>query len=180
MSGRWAVGLLTLLLLNACAFDSTQSPGVASASPTPAGTGDRLRCSGGDNKVSDANLGWGFCYPATWHLRERAIGTTTPAGVDTTFDVIADGGLFGFMIVGSYDRASAPDLAAWLKSNEPGDGPTDPIRWGPATEAVQVRGTLKRYALASGRVYLLDLRQGADNLQLDAEMAKRLDAWVFG
>ena len=92
----------------------------------------------------------------------------------------AKDGLFGFMIIGSYDRGDSQSLKAWLADNEPDDTDTTPIQWGNATEAVAVNGQLKRYALSPHRVYLMSIREGAGNLDLDGAMSQRLQYWVFG
>ncbi len=138
-----------------------------------------LHCQGGDHSLDVAQLGWGFCYPADWRFRERDVSTTTPAGVDTTLDIVGDQGLCGFMSIGSYGRPGAATLPEWLAANEPDDQAATSIQWGNAVEAVQVTGQLKRYAMTKSRVYLLNEREGAGNLDLEAEMAKRLGNWYF-
>jgi hypothetical protein len=169
--------LALALLLAACSTNS--NPRAAEASPTvqPAGAG--LHCQPDDHGLDVPELGWGFCYPSGWHFVEREATTTTPAGVDTTLDVVGSDGLFGFMIIGSYERGSAADLASWLAANAPADADDQSIAWGNAQSAVEVKGQLRRYALTRHRVYLLSLRQGANNLDLDAEMSKRLGTWNF-
>jgi len=159
----------------------TGNSGVApspSASLPPGATG--LRCAAQDHGLNLQQLGWSFCYPADWKYIEREVGTTTPRGVDTTLDIVgANDGLFGFMIIGSYDRNGATSLNAWLAANAPDDQDATAITWGNAKEAVQVTGQLKRYAMTGGRVYLLNEREGAGNLDLDAEMSKSLANWSF-
>ncbi|HEX6548864.1 MAG TPA: hypothetical protein VF134_09000 [Candidatus Dormibacteraeota bacterium] len=138
-----------------------------------------LNCASSELGIDSPELGWGFCYPEGWHLVEREANTSSPPGVDTTLDVVGPDGLFGFMIVGSYERGSSADLAAWLASNEPADAQGTPISWGNAQSAVQVTGQLRRYAITKHRVYMLTLRQGAQNLDLDAAMGMRLQTWRF-
>ena len=169
----------TLIVLIACTGNSgtpTRSP---AASLPPGATG--LHCAPADHGLNLQQLGWGFCYPADWKYIEREVGTTAPQGVDTTLDIVgAKDGLFGFMIIGSYDRGDSTSLKAWLADNEPDDTDTTPIHWGNSTEAVAVNGQLKRYALTPHRVYLMNIREGTGNLDLDAAMSQRLQYWVFG
>lgn len=170
------VVLLSLLLLAGCS-ENSQPPAQGTPSAPAAGAG--LRCQGDDHGLNVVQLGWGFCYPSTWHFREREVGTTAPTGVDTTLDIVGDQGFFGFMIIGSYDRHGATTLQDWLATNEPDDQGATPIQWANATEAVQVTGQLRRYAMTKTRVYLLSEREGAGNLDLEAEMSKRLSNWYF-
>jgi hypothetical protein len=169
--------VLTIVLLSGCTANSP-TPSRSSGTPAPAGAG--LRCQGDDHGLDIAQLGWGFCYPSTWRFREREVGTTAPTGVDTTLDIVGAQGFFAFMIIGSYERSNAASLKDWLSTNEPDDQDTTPIQWGNAEEAVQVTGQLKRYAMTPNRVYLLSEREGAGNLDLEAEMSKRLSTWMFG
>lgn len=169
----------TLILLIAC---TGNSGGPAhSAPPSLAPDAQGLHCAAQDHGLNLQQLGWGFCYPADWKYIEREVGTTSPPGVDTTLDIVgATNGLFGFMIIGSYDRGSSASLQAWLADNAPDDTDTTPIHWGNASEAVAVNGQLKRYALSRHRVYLMNIREGSGNLDLDAAMSQRLQYWVFG
>lgn len=171
------LAILTIVVLTGCTTNSTAPP-ATSATPPPASAG--LRCQGDDHGLNVAQLGWGFCYPSTWKFREREVSTSAPTGVDTTLDIVGDQGLFGFMIIGSYDRHNAASLKEWLSTNEPDDQDATSIQWGNAKEAVQVTGQLKRYAMTSSRVYLLNEREGAGNLDLEAAMSKRLSSWSFG
>ena len=179
MPGKPLLIAATLIVLIACTGNSgtpTRSP---AASLPPGATG--LKCAPADHGLNLQQLGWGFCYPADWKYIEREVGTTAPHGVDTTLDIVgAKDGLFGFMIIGSYDRGDSQSLKAWLADNEPDDTDTTPIQWGNATEAVAVNGQLKRYALSPHRVYLMSIREGAGNLDLDCAMSQRLQYWVFG
>jgi hypothetical protein len=179
LPGKLAFIAASLIVLIACTGNSgtpTRSP---AASLPPGANG--LKCASQDHGLNLQQLGWGFCYPSDWKYIEREVGTTAPHGVDTTLDIVgAKDGLFGFMIIGSYDRGDSPSLQAWLADNEPDDTDTTPIHWGNATEAVAVNGQLKRYALSSHRVYLMNIREGAGNLDLDGAMSQRLQYWVFG
>jgi hypothetical protein len=174
--GTGAACLLALLLVLAGCSPNSTSP-----KPTPSASGlnEGLRCSGDDVPLNVVTLGWGFCHPKGWSIVQRSISTSAPVGVDTTLDVVASDGFFGFMIVGSYERGGAADLKAWLASNAPGDTDVQPITWGNAAEAVQVNGQLKRYALTGHRVYALTEREGAGNLDVDAAMQPRLSTWSF-
>ena len=181
-----------LLALVSCqpGTGSTPKPAISSVQ-----TG--AKCDQGDHAYTDAQLGWAFCYPGTWRFNERFQRSDVPPGTDATFDVIneppcsspplpggrpvcpADAGLFGFMIVGTYQRGSAASLGDWLKASEPADTDTDAINWANALQAVQVKGSTRRYALTQHQVVLLDLRSGAGNLDLDAAMSGRLKTWKF-
>ena len=159
------------------------SPNSTTPQPRPsASASDRnegLACTGDDVPLNVLTLGWGFCHPKGWSIVQRSIATTAPPGVDTTLDVVASDGFFGFMIVGSYQRGSAATLKEWLAANEPDDADVEPIAWGNAREAVQVRGQLKRYALTDRRVYALTEREGAGNLDVEGAMQPRLTTWNF-
>lgn len=165
--------ICSVLLLAGCSVNST--PPAAPASPRPG-----LHCRAGDHGLNVLQLGWAFCYPPTWRFRERDVQTTVPAGVDTTLDIVGDGGYFGFMIIGSYDRHGAASLKDWLAANAPDDRDVTSISWGNSVEAAQVNGQLRRYAMTRTRVFLLSEREGAGNLDLEAEMSKRLSDWYFG
>ncbi len=168
-----------MIVLIACTPNSGAPTRSAAPSLPPGASG--LHCGAQDHGLNLQQLGWGFCYPADWRYIEREVGTTSPHGVDTTLDIQrASDGLFGFMIIGSYDRGDSTSLKAWLAANEPDDTDTTPIQWGNSTEAVAVNGQLKRYALSPHRVYLMNIREGAGNLDLDAAMSQRLQYWVFG
>jgi hypothetical protein len=156
-----------------------------------------LRCDSGDHAYNDAQMGWGFCYPGTWRFSQRFQASEKPPGTDSAFDVVndppcaspaqagakpqcpPDAGLFAFMIVGTYARGTSSDLGGWLEAEAPGDAATEPISWGNALEAAQVKGTSRRYALTPHQVVLLDLRSGVGNLDLDTEMSNRLESWKF-
>ena len=171
---RCLPGLLLLLLLAACV------PNSAGPHPAPSSSAvGTARCADGDVELDVLSLGWAFCHPRDWSIVQRNIPTQAPVGVDTTLDVVAGDGFFGFIIVGSYERGSAVTLADWLAANAPGDAKTTPIAWGNARESAQVDGQLKRYALTDHRVYALTLREGAGNLDLDAALKPRLGSWSF-
>ncbi len=179
LPGKLVPLVATLIVLTACTGNSNSPSSSPPPSLAPAGQG--VHCATGDHGLNLQQLGWSFCYPADWKYIEREVGTTSPKGVDTTLDIIgSQDGLFGFMIIGSYDRGNSVSLKDWLAANEPDDTDTVPITWGNSREAVAVNGQLKRYALTPHRVYLMNIREGAGNLDLDAAMSKRLQYWVFG
>lgn len=170
------MSIVFMVVLAGCTTNSSTPPASRPTAPSaPVG----LQCQGGDHGLNVEQLGWGFCYPSSWRFRERDVSTSAPVGVDTTLDIVGDQGLFGFMIIGSYDRHGAASLHDWLATNAPDDQDTTSIQWGNAVEAVQVTGQLKRYAMTKNRVYLLNEREGAGNLDLEAEMSKRLGNWYF-
>src|SRR5919109_100334 len=138
------VGLgVFLLLLVSCQVGAGATP-----HPVISSVQTGADCRQGDHAYDDAQLGWAFCYPGTWRFNERFQRSDAPAGTDATFDVVnepacaspeiaggrpvcpPDSGLFGFMIVGTYQRGTATSLADWLKAAEPGDTDTEPITWG--------------------------------------------------
>ena len=169
----------SLILLIGCSINSGASSHSAPPTLAPANAG--LHCAASDHGLNLQQLGWSFCYPGDWRYIEREVGTTAPRGVDTTLDITgATDGLFGFMIIGSYDRGNAASLNDWLAANAPDDADTSPIQWGNSAEAAAVNGQLKRYALGSHRVYLMNIREGAGNLDLDTAMKQRLQYWIFG
>ena len=187
-------------------------PGSASHPvPSVAQIGADLKCSTGDHAFEDPQLGWGFCYPSTWKYIERQQALSTPQGVDLTFDftclsqcrTVTPGttgnNLFGFMIVSTYERGTATDLASWVAANmgpraspgpspgaSPGSAPTpspsgspsalEPITWGNAKEAA-VLPDGRRIGLTPQFVVILDVRSGT--LDLESEMASRLQTWKF-
>jgi len=176
---KFAPVAAALILLIACTGNSSGSG--HSPPPTLAPAGQGVKCAAEDHGLNLQQLGWSFCYPADWRYIEREVGTTSPHGVDTTLDIVGSrDGLFGFMIIGSYDRGSSPSLQAWLADNEPDDTDTSPIQWGNAKEAAAVKGQLKRYALSPHRVYLMSIREGAGNLDVETAMKQRLQYWIFG
>lgn len=187
-------------------------PGSASHPvPSVAQIGADLKCSTGDHAFEDPQLGWGFCYPNTWKYIERAQAVSTPQGVDLTFDftclsqcrMVTPGttgnNLFGFMIVSTYERGTATDLASWVAANlgprtspspsagaspssaatpSPSASPStlEPITWGNAREAA-VLPDGRRIGLTPQFVVILDVRSGT--LDLESEMASRLGTWKF-
>lgn len=156
----------------------------AASSQTPSGAA--ITCARGDGSMNEALYGWGFCYPGTWRFIERGGQSLGPPGEDSTFDITDDGpagdpqrGLFGFMIVSTYQRGSSPTLDQWLTTNEGANLVAQPILWGNSEAAVYVPALGTRYALTPHHVVALQLRQGAGNLDLESAMAPRLSTWRF-
>jgi hypothetical protein len=176
---NWVPIAASLILLIGCSINSGAPSSSTPPTLQPANAG--LHCQAADHGLNLQQLGWSFCYPSDWKYIEREVGTTAPHGVDTTLDITGSkDGLFGFLIIGSYDRGNAVSLKDWLAANAPDDADTAPIQWGNSTEAAAVNGQLKRYALSPHRVYLMNIREGAGNLDLDAAMKQRLQYWIFG
>lgn len=179
--------------------------------PSVAQIGADLKCSTGDDPFEDPQLGWGFCYPNTWRYIERAQALSTPQGVDLTFNITClsrcrtqtpdttGNNLFAFMIISTYKRSGATDLASWVAANmgpraspspspgaSPGSAATpspsgspsalEPITWGNAKEAA-VLPDGRRIGLTPQFVVILDVRSGT--LDLESEMASRLHTWKF-
>jgi hypothetical protein len=151
--------------------------------------GADLKCSQSDHGYEDPQFGWGFCYPATWRYIERSQGVDVPKGVDLTFDITClsacrtstpsagpGNNLFGFMIVSTYERGGATDLAAWVGANLKPAPPLEAISWGNAAEAASLPDG-RRIALTPHFVVVLDVRSGP--LDVEGEMASRLATWKF-
>jgi hypothetical protein len=166
--------------------------------PSVAQIGSDLRCATGDHGFEDSQAGWGFCYPGTWKYNERSQASATPPGLDLTFDVTdipcaspatgtnpsarpvcsPNAGLFAFMIISTYERGDATNLAAWMQTNLSSAQSSEPISWGNSTEAARLTDG-RRVALTQHHVVILDLRSGSGNLDLEAEMSARLGTWKF-
>lgn len=190
-----AIPLLPILLA-ACQIGS---PAVR-ATPSVSQIGSDLKCQSGDHAFEDNVAGWGFCYPSTWKYNLRAQSVPNPPELDLVFDITnfpcvipsaakgqsptpvcsgADAGLFGLMIVYTYQRSGATSLSDWMHSNlNPLPSPGDSISWGNSLEAMRLADG-RRIALTKNHVVVLELRSGAGNLDLEAAMAPRLDTWKF-
>ena len=166
--------------------------------PSVAQIGADLKCGAGDHGYEDLQAGWGFCYPESWKFAVRAQSTITPPELDLTFDITyapcstpppaASGataepqcspgaGTFAYMIVSTYDRSNATNLATWVQSNLPKtDALGDNITWGNAVEAAKLSDG-RRIALTPHQVVILDLHSGL--LDLEADMSPRLGTWKF-
>ena len=163
--------------------------------------GADLHCKNGDHGYEDQQAGWGFCYPGSWRYIERSQASSSPPGLDLTFDITdfscsspgpggtapqcsPDAGLFAFMVVSTYERGGSADLASWMQANlgNPATSPptsppaSEPITWGNAVQAVRLSDG-RRVALTQHHVVIMDLRSGP--LDLEGEMSSRLSTWKF-
>jgi hypothetical protein len=82
------------------------------------------------------------------------------------------------MIISTYDRAGAPDLATWIQTNLGPLKDQQPIVWGNATEADRLSDG-RRVALTPNRVVVMELRSTVGQLDLEAAMSTRLSTWKF-
>ena len=169
--------------------------------PSVAQIGSDLNCPISDHGFEDSQVGWGFCYPATWKYVERQQNSTNPPGLDLTFDVTdipcaspppgtasarpicsPNAGLFAFMIISTYDRGTSNSLASWLQANTASPPPSppllQPITWGNSTEAARMVDG-RRIALTAHHVVILDMRSASALLDLEGQMSSRLDTWMF-
>jgi hypothetical protein len=192
---RLTLFVLLTVFLGAC--QQSQSPQPV---PSVAQIGSDLQCAASDHAFEDNQAGWGFCYPATWKYNER-VGNGVDAGpphLDITLDItdvpcvegspVAGGtsrpvcspnaGLFGFMVISTYERGNAADLVSWMQGNLPSLPDRQAIVWGNATEADQLADG-RRIALTPERVVILELRSGQGQLDLEGEMSARLNTWKF-
>jgi len=208
--------ILSLLAVTLAACQQGQGP-----RPVPSVTqiGGDLKCAAGDHGFEDLQAGWGFCYPGTWRYTEKSINSVTPLGLDLTFDITdvpcvtasaapnttppppscAPGaGLFAFMIISTFQRGDAPNLASWIQANLPAPSPSSSpqpkpspestaaspspslqsIQWGNSIEAARLDDG-RRVALTKHHVVILDLRSGTGNLDLESSMSARLSTWKF-
>jgi len=186
--------LVALVALAGCQPGSTTRP-----VPSVAQIGADLKCAAGDHGFEDLQAGWGFCYPGTWKYQERSQGIQSPQpnGLDLTFDITdvpctsppalasarpicsPDAGLFAFMIISTYDRVNATNLAAWESSYlTPPLASQTVIAWANAVEAAKLADG-RRIALTAHHVVILDLHSGQGHLDLETQMASRLNTWKF-
>lgn len=187
---RTFAAIAILLFLSGCQPGQNGRP-----VPSVAQIGGDLKCVKGDHGFEDLQAGWGFCYPGPWRYIERSEGSQSPPGLDLTFDITnipcstpsssngqpvcaSDAGLFAFMIISTYERGAANDLASWEQANLAPQPPTEPITWGNAVEAARMADG-RRIALTPHHVVIMVLRSGAGLLDLEAEMSARLDTWKF-
>jgi hypothetical protein len=186
-----------LLVLAGC------QPSQTRAVPSVAQIGADLKCVNGDHGFEDLQAGWGFCYPGTWKYTEKSQGSQSPPGLDLTFDITnvpptpvpcaspttpsptsprpsstPCSGQFAFMIISTYERGNATDLAGWAHANMPSTLTMDPITWGNAVQAYRLSDG-RRIALTPHHVVIMDLHTGEGLLDLDTEMGSRLNTWVF-
>lgn len=199
---RLILSVLVSVLAGACQQQATPRP-----VPSVAQIGEDLVCSSTEHAFEDAQAGWGFCYPESWRYNERAQGDTNPTRLDLTFDVTdtkagcpancpscveptpAPGGatpptctltsgLFGFMIISTYERLDAKDLVTWMQNTLPSVPARQAIVWGDASEA-DLLADGRRIALTQQHVVIMELRSGQGQLNLEAEMSTRLSTWKF-
>ncbi len=143
-----AIALLALALA-ACQPGTNTHP-----VPSVAQVGGNLKCPSGDHPFADDQVGWGFCYPGTWRYTERAQASTTPPGLDLTFDVTdipcasppagsnasarpicsPGAGLFAFMIISTYERGDSSNLTTWAQTNLTPPQPTPTTKPSPTPQ----------------------------------------------
>lgn len=188
-----------VLVLAACQSGSNNRP-----VPSVAQIGSDIKCATGDHGFSDSQVGWGFCYPASWRYNERSQPIPTPPGLDLTFDITnipcaeasaapgaptvapvcsPNAGLFAFMIISTYQRGASTNLTGWVQANgkDVSMTPTtvlSTIQWGDSTEAYKMDDG-RRIALTPHHVVILKLSSGEGLLDLEAEMSSRLATWKF-
>ncbi len=190
---------LLAVVLAACQFGPQDTRPV----PSVRQIGSDLKCPSKDHGYDD-QVGWGFCYPGTWQYTVKSQSNTTPIlELDVIFDVTnvptyngkplracgspapppttppvcdPDAGLFGVMIVSTYARNNAPDLATWVKANMPSAPEMQTIAWGNSVEAARFADG-RRIAMTQQQVVILSLHPG--NLDLEGAMSTRLGTWKF-
>ncbi len=183
-----------VLLIAACQSGSNTHP-----VPSVAQIGGNLKCAAGDHGLSDSQAGWGFCYPATWRYNEKSQASTSPPGLDLTFDITdipcakpsaapgapsvapvcsPNAGLFAFMIISTYERGGSTSLTGWVQANLSSVPVLSAIQWGDSSEAFKLDDG-RRIALTPNHVVILDLHSGQGHLDLEAEMSARLNTWKF-
>jgi hypothetical protein len=188
------MALAVTAALTACQAGSSSHP-----VPSVSTVGSDLNCAHGDQGVEDLEAGWGFCVPDTWRYIERSQGSDSPPGLDLTFDVTdvpctsaqptaggstspvcsPNAGLFAFMIISTYERGTASSLDAWEQANlNSAAVGSQSITWGNSLEAQQFADG-RRIAFTPHHVVILALHSGVGNLNLEAEISKRLDTWKF-
>jgi hypothetical protein len=194
--------VLATVLAGACQQGTPPRP-----VPSVAQIGEDLVCSSAEHAFEDAQAGWGFCYPEGWRYTERAQGNSNPTRLDLTFDVTdtkpgcpancpscvaptpvpggatppactVTSGLFGFMIISTYERLGAKDLVTWMQTTLPSVPDRQAILWGDATEA-DLLADGRRIALTPQRVVIMELRSGQGQLNLESAMSTRLGTWKF-
>jgi hypothetical protein len=183
---------MLLLMLAACQQGQVNHP-----VPSVAQIGADLNCPTGDHGFEDLGTGWGFCYPKTWRYQERV--QPNPTHLDITLNITdvpcvlsspvagasprqvcsSDAGRFAYMIISTYVRGNATDLASWMQANLAAPLPDrQAIQWGNATEAGRLSDG-RRIALTTTQVVILDLRSGFGQLDVEAAMSARLNTWQF-
>ena len=87
-------------------------------------------------------------------------------------------GQFAFMIISTYERGNASDLAGWEQANITPPQAMDPIAWGNSVQAGRLADG-RRIALTPHHVVILDLHSSGGLLDIETEMSSRLATWVF-
>jgi len=187
------LSLLLLLGLGACQRGPVNRP-----VPSVSQIGGDLTCPAGDHGYSDGAAAWGFCYPGTWRYNLRSQSSNNPTRLDITFDITdvpcvssspvagqsprpvcsPGAGLFGFMIISTFERGDAPDLVSWMKANLRSLPDRQAIVWGNADEADRLSDG-RRIALTPHHVVIMDLRTTLNQLDMEGLMSARLNTWVF-
>ena len=177
---RTVIAALAMFALAGC------QPGTARPVPSVPQIGSGLKCASRDEGYEDPQGAWGFCYPGTWKYTPHAQSSASPSGFDLVLDVFNDPcghtgcgpgeGDFAIIVVSTYTRGTAPDLASWVSTNLGAGQQLQPITWGNAVEAAQLADG-RRIALTQHQVVILDLRSGPLNLEPD--MSSRLNTWKF-
>jgi hypothetical protein len=172
------VAVLAILPLAGCSLLSGSNPRPA---PTIRTEGQGVTCPGNDHGIEEVQFGWSWCYPSSWKFQERLQPTSSPSGVDATFDIVNDlpkgapgSGDYGFLIVGTYKVGTAGDLPAWITANIGDGGQLTKITWGNARDAEQ-DSQGRRFALTASHVVEMDVR----GTSIAEEMGKRLATWKF-
>ena len=128
-------------------------------------------------------------------MQEKAQSTQNPVELDLTFNITDIGaensGLFAFMIISTFERGGAPNLAGWERVNLPSVPEGQSISWGNAAEALKLSDG-RRIALTQNHVVIMDLHSGQltgctsslgtptpCHLDLEAQMSSRLNSWKF-
>jgi len=175
--------IAVVLASAACQFGSGNHP-----VPSVPQIGADLKCGSGDHAYEDPAGGWGFCYPASWKytIRAQTMQSPDPVELDVTFDITNDPcgrsgcdpteGLFGYMIVSTYERGGSASISDWLSNNLKSASTAEPITWGNSVEAAKLADG-RRIALTQHHVVIIDMRPGP--LDLESAMSSRLATWKF-
>jgi len=180
-----------LLVLAGCQPGQTPRP-----VPSVQQLGRDLNCAKGDHGYEDVQAGWEFCFPGVWTFSVRSQGYSNPPQLDLIFDITdtqrpcptgvasaancsRTGGFFGVMIISTYDRGSATNLATWAQGNPNVKdlSSIQPITWGNSVEAGRLADG-SRIAMSQHHVVIMVLRTGS-LLDLEGGMSTRLGTWKF-
>jgi hypothetical protein len=203
MNRRLFITPLLAVLLVACQPGDTNRP-----TPSVNQIGADLKCANGDHGYADpVGWGFCYPGDWKYNVRAQAsVDARGLQELDITFDITdvpttvkgsplpacpspapppqnppvcsSEAGLFAFMIVSTYERGGATDLAAWLASDVSPARTGTSITWANAQEAMRLPDG-RRVALTRTQVIVLDLRSGVGNLDLEGAMSSRLNTWKF-